>query len=289
MTVSIIGINNTTTVRGLVNFNLESILECGQCFRWECNGYNDYSGIVGNKVVRVIQERNSAVFHGCTELDFSETWHEYFDMGTNYGDIIEKLSIDDIVMQTAAGFAPGIRILRQPLFETLISFIISANNSIPNIRRIISTLSTMYGKSIDFEGRRFYTFPEPAVLAEANVKDLILSKAGYRSEYIKKTAAAFKNSPMTVSDLKSMGYLNAKKTLECFTGVGSKVADCTLLFSGAYVSAFPVDIWVKKIMEEFYIKEETSLKRIGQFADSYFGSLAGYAQQYLFYYARSNM
>lgn len=289
MTVSITGINNTTTVRGLANFDLESILECGQCFRWERNGYNDYSGIVGDKIVRIVQEGDSVEFHGCTELDFSETWREYFDMGTNYGDIIEKLSIDDTVMQNATGFAPGIRILRQPLFETLVSFIISANNSIPNIRRIISALSAMYGKMIDFKGRRFYTFPGPAVLAEADVNDLKLSKAGYRCEYIKKTAAAFNYSPITVSDLKNMGYLNAKKTLEHFMGVGSKVADCTLLFSGAYVSAFPVDVWVKKIMEEFYIKEETSLKRIGQFADSHFGSLAGYAQQYLFYYARSNM
>ncbi len=289
MTASIIGINNTTTVRGLANFDLESILECGQCFRWERNGHNDYSGIVGDKVVRIVQKGDSAVFHGCTELDFSETWSEYFDMKTNYGDIIEKLSINDTVIQTATGFAPGIRILRQPLFETLVSFIISANNSIPNIRRIIFTLSAMYGKRIDFEDRRFYTFPEAAVLAEAEVNDLKLSKAGYRCEYIKKTATSFKNSPLTVSNLKSMGYLNAKKTLEQFMGVGSKVADCTLLFSGAYVSAFPVDVWVKKIMEEFYIKEETSLKRIRQFADSRFGSLAGYAQQYLFYYARSNM
>ncbi len=289
MMLDIIDKNGITVLRGLRNFNIETILECGQCFRWEKNNENDYTGIVGSKVIRISQKGDSAEFIGCTLNDFNEIWHRYFDMETDYGLIINTLSADDEVMRTAAGFAPGIRILRQPLFETLISFIISANNSIPNIKRIISALSSMYGEKIIFGNREYYSFPDPEVLAGVGIEDIMRSKAGYRSQYIKKTATAYAKDPITVAMLKNMGYAEAKKKLMEYAGVGSKVADCTLLFSGSFTNAFPVDVWVKKVMEELYLKEDTPIKKISEYAIDKFGNLGGYAQQYLFFYARSNM
>ena len=289
MMLDIIDKNGITVLRGLRNFNIETILECGQCFRWEKNNENDYTGIVGSKVIRISQKGDSAEFIGCTLNDFNEIWHRYFDMETDYGLIINTLSADDEVMRTAAGFAPGIRILRQPLFETLISFIISANNSIPNIKRIISALSSMYGEKIIFGNREYYSFPDPEVLAGVGIEDITRSKAGYRSQYIKKTATAYAKDPITVAMLKNMGYAEAKKKLMEYAGVGAKVADCTLLFSGSFTNAFPVDVWVKKVMEELYLKEDTPIKKISEYAIDKFGNLGGYAQQYLFFYARSNM
>ena len=280
---------NNIVLRGLRNFNLKSILECGQCFRWDKNGENDYTGIVSNQIVRIVQSDSSVVFHNCSQQDFENLWHKYFDMETDYGNIIDRISINDPIMKAASEFAPGIRILKQPLFETLITFIISANNSIPNIRRVVARLSEMYGRSLHYEGRKFYSFPEPSILADASLGEIGMSKAGFRSKYIKKTAIEFANNPLTVKDLKNMGYVEAKNILMKYNGVGAKVADCTLLFSGAFTNAFPVDVWVKKIMEELYLKKDTPLKEISEYAGKKFGELGGYAQQYLFYYARSNM
>lgn len=289
MALQITESDNDTVVKGLNNFNLESILECGQCFRWDKNEFNDYTGIVGNKAVRIIQKEDTAVFYNCTVQDFTDYWLGYFDMETDYGKIIEKLTSCDDVMKKAALYAPGIRILRQPLFETLITFIISANNSIPNIRRVVASLSAMYGSKINYDGNERFTFPEPAVLAKARIDEISLSKAGFRSKYIKNAAFEFSNNPFSIKNLKAMGYDEAKNKLMKYPGVGSKVADCTLLFSGAYMNAFPVDVWVKKIMEELYLQKDTPLKLISEFAQKKFNDLGGYAQQYLFYYARSNM
>jgi len=289
MALQIIQQGHNTVLKGLENFDIKSILECGQCFRWDKNGENDYTGIVKDKVARIVQNGSSAVFHDCIQQDFVDLWYKYFDMETDYKGIIDSISINDPIMKTASDFAPGIRILRQPLFETLITFIISANNSIPNIKRVVARLSKMYGSSLLYEGKEFYKFPEPAALANATLEEISMSKAGFRSKYIKKTAIEFNSNPLKVDDLKSIGYAEAKNTLMKYNGVGAKVADCTLLFCGAYTNAFPVDTWVKKIMEELYLKKDMSLRKIGEYADNKFGELGGYAQQYLFYYARSNM
>ena len=280
---------NNIILRGLENFDLESILECGQCFRWDKNKENDYTGIVRDKIVRIVQSNSSVVFYNCSQQDFENLWYKYFDMGTDYRSIIDSISINDPIMKIASDFAPGIRILRQPLFETLITFIISANNSIPNIRRVVARLSEMYGDSLYYEGKELYSFPEPDVLADAPLEKISMSKAGFRSRYIKKTAVEFANNPLTVENLKNLGYAKAKDVLMKYNGVGTKVADCTLLFSGAFTNAFPVDVWVKKIMEELYLKKDMPLKEISEYADKKFGEMGGYAQQYLFYYARSNM
>jgi N-glycosylase/DNA lyase len=280
---------NNLIIEGQANFRLESIMECGQCFRWEANGTDDYTGIVKDKVVRIIQRKDKITVKGCTADEFHGFWHGYFDLGTDYAGIINELSQDDPVMKMATAFAPGIRILKQPLFETLISFIISANNSIPNIKSVIRKLSKMYGNKITFNDKVFYTFPAPETLAEADPDEIMLSKAGYRSKYIKKTAFDFSNDPITVEQLKKLGYEGAKNKLMEYCGVGAKVADCTLLFCGAYTNAFPVDVWVKKVMEELYFKKETPLRQISGYAKDKFGELGGYAQQYLFYYARSNL
>ncbi len=275
-------------VKGVEDFDLDATLECGQSFRWKKNGAGDFTGVAGGRVARVRTMDDKIEFIGISGSAFFDFWKHYFDLETDYAGIREKLAKDDDVMQKALEFAPGIRLLNQPLFETLISFIISANNSIPNIVRIIDALSKMYGENIFLDGKEYYAFPEPESLATGEICDLKLSKAGYRCEYIKKTAAMYLSDPPHVSKLKHMGYENAKATLMEYPGVGAKVADCTLLFSGIYKRAFPVDVWIKRIMEKLYLKKPASNKNISEFAHDKFGGLGGYAQQYLFHYARMN-
>ena len=280
--------NGNTVDEGIRHFDLESNLECGQCFRWEKNDHNDYTGVAEGKAVRVVQKNDTLVFVNTPSDEFETTWYEYFDLGTDYGKIKEILSENDSIMAEAVGFAPGIRLLKQPLFETLISFIVSANNSIPNIKRIISAMCKRWGKGFIYDGKEYFSFPDAKTLAAGEICDLKLTKAGYRCEYIKKTSADFSKNHINVEMLSNMDYGEARKKLMEFTGVGAKVADCTILFTGANYRAFPVDVWIKTIMEKLYIKKETAMSEINEKAYMLFGDLAGYAQQYLFHYARMN-
>lgn len=281
-------IKGDTIIERVRDFDLESILECGQCFRWEKNDKNDYTGVVSGKAVRIIQNDSTLMFKKTAPEDVKSLWFEYFDLGTDYGAIKKILEKNDPVMAEAVSFAPGIRLLRQPLFETLVSFIISANNSIPNIKRVISALSRTWGTEIEYDSKKYYSFPKAEALATSDVCDLKLTKAGYRCEYIKKTAAKYLSDSFDSMELSNLEYIEAKRKLMEFTGVGAKVADCTILFTGSHMRAFPVDVWIKKIMEKLYFKEETSLAVINERAFQLFGNLAGYAQQYLFHYARMN-
>ncbi len=276
-------------VKDLKNFDLEETFECGQCFRWKRTESDEYIGVVENKVVKIFKENDEFIFEGCTYDEFTNFWIDYLDLNTDYGVIIDRLVKKDDVMKRACSFAEGIRILKQPLFETLISFIISANNSIPNIKRVIERLSIAYGKEIIFDNKKYFSFPTVEKLASANEFEIRKMKAGFRSPYIIKTSKLFLEEEFTVEKLKLMGYRDAKNFIMKCAGVGSKVADCTLLFSGAFTNAFPVDVWIKRIIQTYYLDKDKSLKEISEFADNKFKDLAGYAQQYLFYYARSNM
>lgn len=280
--------NGDTIVEGVRDFDLESTLECGQCFRWEKNATNDYTGVAFKKALRIIQDEDTLILKDTPISDYESIWHEYFDLGTDYAEIKEILSQNDSVMEEAIRFAPGIRVLRQEFFETLVSFIISANNSIPNIKRVIAALCSSWGKSIIYSGEQYHAFPDPGVLSKSDICDLQLTKAGYRCEYIKKTSEMYEMNQYTPDEIESMEYEDAKRKLIEYVGVGAKVADCTILFTGSHMRAFPVDVWIKKIMESLYINKETPVSKIGEIAYEKFGNLSGYAQQYLFHYARVN-
>lgn len=289
MEYDIQNIENGVKISGIHDFNIESILECGQCFRWNKNNRTDYTGVVFGRVVRIKQLEDSIEILNTSYEEFKAVWHEYFDFGTNYTEIKKQLSNNDSVMKKAVTYAPGIRLLRQPVFETLISFIISANNSIPNIKKIIASLSVLYGEKIVYKGQEYYSFPEAKMLAGANIDEMKKSKAGYRCEYIKKTAEKFVSMSINKQQLRLLDYAKTKELFMQFPGVGAKVADCTILFTGLHFNAFPVDVWVKRIMEKLYLEKEMPLKKIGEYAEKKFGVLAGYGQQYLFYYSRSKL
>jgi N-glycosylase/DNA lyase len=172
--------------------------------------------------------------------------------------------------------------------EMLISFIISANNRIPMIMKVINELSKKYGKCLEFQGEKFYTFPTVKKLANAKIEDIEACKAGYRAGYIIDTAKSIDEGFIENLDFQSMSTLDAEKKLKELKGVGPKVADCILLFSGIKRDVFPTDVWIKRIIEVLYFKRDASLKEIKNFSVEYFGELSGIAQQYLFYYAREN-
>ena len=274
-------------VEGIRDFNPVHIFECGQSFRWLRQNDGSYTGVAKGRAVNVgfsgdrLEIRNSCI------NDFIDIWYEYFDLGRDYSAIKQKLAKDDI-MKAAIEFGYGIRILKQDLWEMLISFIISANNRIPMIMKVVAAISRVYGEELKFDGRSYYTFPGVDRLSDSSVEQLEFCRGGFRCKYIIATSQMVRDGVINLDTLASMSSDEARSTLTGFPGVGNKVADCTLLFSGTKYDVFPTDVWVKRVMEELYFKREASFKEIQDFAADYFGELAGFAQQYLFYYAREN-
>lgn len=288
MKYNIIEENDKIIIRNMKDFEPKHIFECGQCFRWHLEEDGSYTTISHGKVLNVKKEGEDIIFSNTNMEDFQNIWYDYFDLGRDYGKIKEELSKDPILGE-AIKFGEGIRILNQEPFEIVISFILSANNQIPRIKKSVELLSKDYGEKI-FGGReiqKYYSFPTSDKLSQADLIDLKENcKVGFRGERIVATSKIINSGEVDLDSLYALSRQDGKELLMTLPGVGPKVSDCILLFAFNKDDAFPVDVWVKRVMEHFYLKEDTNLKNIGIYADEKFGSLAGFAQQYLFYYAR---
>jgi N-glycosylase/DNA lyase len=274
-------------VEGVRDFDPVHIFECGQCFRWYREPDGTYTGVVRGRAANVSYKPGVLTLDNVTAEDFKLIWFDYFDLGRDYGEIKKAVSIDPI-MEKAVEFGSGIRLLRQEPWEALLSFILSANNRIPRIMSIISQLSKLFGKEIEYGGRTFYSFPDARSLSGCSLEQIMECRAGYRCEYIHTTAAEVTAKGYDHERLTEMETDEARKELLRFKGVGNKVADCALLYGGIKYDVFPVDVWVKRVMEELYFKREAGFPEIQRFASEKFGQYAGFAQQYLFYYAREH-
>ena len=263
------------------NFAFDPIhtFECGQCFRWNCNTEGVYIGISKDKVCRV---NGREIICDDNDADF---WYEYFSLGTDYAQIQKELLLADKNLEKCIDFGRGIRILKQDVWETIVSFIISANNNIPRIKKIIETMCEMFGKRLEFDGTVYYSFPTPDKIASLKREDLSPLKAGYRDAYIIDAAQKVAQGVVDLEALTDMSDKDVKTELMRIKGVGGKVADCIMLFSLGRFSVFPTDVWIKRILTEVY---HISEKDIMGFVNERYGSLAGFAQQYLYYYYRSN-
>ncbi len=270
------------------DFDLVSTFECGQCFRWEKLSENEYVGIAFNKVLKIRKESDKIILYNTNITDWENIWHNYFDFGTSYTDIKNKLS-DDSVLAEAISFGSGIRILNQEPFETLISFIISASNNIPRIKGIIDRLCRNFGEEIKYMGESYFAFPTPERLASLTLDELSIIRAGFRDKYILSASKLIASGELELDTLKNLSASDAKAGLMKLNGVGNKVADCVLLFGLGKYDSFPIDVWIKRIMEHCYFDgKDTSAAEIAAFASKLFGEYGGYAQQYLFYWAREN-
>ena len=279
-------------IKNCNTFELKDIFECGQCFRFNKQEDESYTGVVGNNVINVKKVDNEIHIRSVGQENLEELVVNYFDLNRDYEQIKDKLSKIDENMQKSISYGKGIRILNQDLWETIISFIISANNNITRIKGIIDRMSERYGKKIIFEGKEYYTFPTIDELSKASVEDLRALGLGFRDVRVYETTKMIKNKEVDLEQLKNEKDFNkVRNTLLTLPGVGPKVADCILLFSTLKRwEAFPIDVWVRRVMNELYIKnpDETKVKKeeIEKIAYEKFGNLAGIAQQYLFYWKR---
>ncbi|MGI6174686.1 MAG: DNA-3-methyladenine glycosylase family protein [Christensenellales bacterium] len=262
----------------------EAIFECGQCFRFVREPDASYTILAHRHRVNVYTPaRNQAVLSPCTEEDFA-FWRAYFDFGTDYAAVCSSFP-EDARLKDSMAFGQGMRILRQHPFETLISFIVSANNNIKRIQGILNRICERYGDALcDASGVPYHAFPTPKQLASGNCEEFYELGAGYRAPYIEKTARRVAEG-FDLHALRTLPYEEAKKELCTFAGVGEKVADCVLLFSLGFLNAFPVDVWIKRVMQQ-RLGASATKQEIVRYAQHHYGGYAGIAQQYLFYHAR---
>lgn len=284
-------------LENVTDFNVNKIFDCGQCFRFNPvkNTPHDveFSGIAFGKFISVAQSASDVYIYNATAEDFYDLWQGYLALDVDYNaiksDILSRS--DNPALPRAVSFGEGIRILRQDSFEAVISFIISQNNNIPRIKKIIEALSKKCGKSIEIpeemmshvaEGCELYSFPNAEALLSLGADGLFDLKTGFRAKYIYDAAERFANGSLDFEYLTS--DLSTKEAIEHLCGVkgiGPKVASCALLFGFARYDAFPIDVWIKKVIAKYFSAD-------ADFDPASLGPYAGIAQQYLFYYERYN-
>lgn len=274
------------------SFNLNHIFECGQCFRWEKQIDDSYIGIIEDTVLRVAIKNKKLAVEGITKKeDIKEFLIEYFDLNNDYSAIKSRLSNVDQNLKTSIEYGYGIRILKQNLFECIISYIISANNNIPRIKKIINNISKQFGEEVIFEGNKYYLFPSIEQLSKGNIEDFKAAGAGFRDIRIYNTTQAIYSGSFSLDNLYEIEAIDElEKELLKLDGVGPKVANCIMLFALKRFDVFPIDVWVRRVMNDLYIhaKDENKInnKEILKIARDKFGDLSGLAQQYLFYWRR---
>lgn len=273
------------------HLNLEFTLECGQTFRWKKMPDGFYYGMAGNTFTRIRQEGSRFYYETAPQSGDFKTISSYFrlDCDDEYQEIIRQISSTGLHLSKAVKEYYGLRLLRQPVFETLISFILSANNTIPKVARTVQAISKRHGKGVVLGRYQGYTFPEPAVLAQANEAELEEGlEAEYRARYIIQSSKRIAEQGFSLENLRELSYDWAVGQFMSLPGVGRTVADCVMLFSLGKYEAFPLDAWVRRTMENLYFEgKKTPDREILLLASRQWGQYAGYANEYLYMFARN--
>ena len=257
------------------DFDIKKIAESGQCFRIDPFGENAYLAIAGNKYCKITCDGEIIT----SKSDFNAFWHDYFDFSTDYAAIRSSIDPKDSFLTSAAEYGEGIRILRQDPWEMLITFIISQRKNIPAIKSCVNTLAEKYGSVIGEEdGKKIFAFPTPAQLAAVNIEDLKRCSLGYRDQYVHEAALSVFRGNIDLEALSEKSDEELYQSLLSLKGVGPKVANCILLFGFHRIAAFPIDVWIKRVIDEIYD---------GSFPLEKYAGYAGIIQQYMFFYGKS--
>ena len=256
-------------------FDISQICDSGQCFRMQEIREHVFQIIARDRYLEIEQQGQICTF-SCLERELQEFWEEYFDLGTDYGTYIESINPRDLYLTHAAQLGSGIRILKQDLWEMIVSFLISQQNNIVRIRRCINNICEQYGEEKRTpDGRVYYAFPQPEALAGLEEDALKACNLGYRSKYVVRTARRVVSGEVNLEQIQKMTYKNAKQELLKLYGVGEKVADCICLFALHKLEAFPVDTHIRQALDKHY-RRGFPMRR--------YKGYQGVLQQYIFYY-----
>lgn len=282
--------NNNTIIEEVEDFNLSQTLECGQCFRFYKQDEDDYVVVAYEKLLHVKQENTTLIFFDCDKDTVEKIWIPYFDLERDYHSIKKFLLRKDKKLEDAINEKYGVRILNQEFHEMLISFIISQNKQIPHIKQLIKRISEQYGTYLgEINGEKYYSFPNVDILGTITEEKFREMKTGFRAPYLRDAVEKLNNRELTSDMFQNLDEISARKKLMEVKGVGEKVANCVMLFSLGFRDAFPIDVWIKRIMETLYFDgKDASKEEIAEYASKLYGEYGGYAQQYLFCYGRDN-
>lgn len=257
------------------HFNIAQICDSGQCFRMVKIDENRYSVIASGYYLEITQTGENCTF-SCEETEFETFWKNYFDLERDYGEYLDKINPNDKYLSKAGEFGDGIRILRQDLWEMIVSFLISQQNNITRIRKCIQNICEKYGeKRLNFRGETYYTFPTAETLAKLEDDELKACNLGYRSKYVVRTAKSIVAGEIDLEKVREISYRKAKNELLQLFGVGEKVADCICLFALHHLQSFPIDTHIRQVLDEHYKRG---------FPNRRYSGLQGVMQQYIFYY-----
>lgn len=265
---------NDVILNGVKCLDLDLTLDCGQAFRWEKQEDGSWSGVVKGVFLNISKQGDTVTLKNTSKEDYENIWRDYFDFDRDYVKICDTLKQDSLIAPTVDEYY-GIRILNQDSWEALCSFVISQQNNIKRIKGIISRLCEKYGDKV---ADGFYSFPSAEKLSYLTAEDFEALGTGYRAKYLERLSKAVAAGKIDFDKIKALSLDEARKELLGIYGVGIKVANCALLFGFGFYDAFPVDVWMKRVMEYY----PDGLPEC-------FNGIGGIAQQYLFHWARNNL
>ena len=268
--------NNFIKIDGLKDFSVSQIFDCGQCFRFDPDENGVISGIAYNKKISLRQDGDTLYIYNVTEDEYESVWKHYLSLDIDYSnikqEIIRRFDNNPTIIK-AIEYGQGIRILRQEPWEMICSFIISQNNNIPRIKRIIANMARTYGEPVDGG----YAFPIAETLYNAGIEKLSELKMGFRAKYIYDAAERVVTGRLSIDEIRQCDTQTALEKLQEVKGIGPKVASCISLFGFGNTDAFPIDVWIRRVLDK-YFPDGLDISKLGEYA--------GIAQQYLFYFER---
>lgn len=287
----VISLDNNIIIKNIEDFDLKETLECGQCFHFlnTEESDNNYTYLISsfNRGLKIEQKNGDLIFHDTTVDEYNSIWKEYFDLDRDYKSIKKEIGDASPELRDIIEKNSGIRLLNQDFFETLISFIISQNNQIPRIKKLVNDISEKWGSKSFSYIDNIYNFPDAGTMDKVTEEELRELKTGFRAPYIVDAVSRFNSGEINEEELRHADTAECEKKLCIIRGVGNKVANCVMLFSLGKRDSFPIDVWMKRVLEQVYFNgEEKSKEYLFDFSKDKFGSLGGYAQQYLFAFAR---
>ncbi len=267
--------------------DLLKVADSGQAFRIRVIDNAHIELVAYGRYLQIAKTAKDTFAFSCNEKEFEDIWKPYLDLGRDYGKIVRSIDKNDEYLMAAAKFGEGIRILKQDIFETTISYIISQRRSIPSITTSVERISKFCGKKIKAPKledpfvapleKEYYAFPTPEELNNLSYKDLENTGVGYRAPYIARAAEEFCSGKLDPDALSALSDDALYKALTAMYGVGTKVANCVMLFAFARTGRFPVDVWIQRIEDRYYN---------GHFDCTPYPDTAGIMQQFMFYYER---
>lgn len=268
-----------------VDINLDDTITCGQIFRYTKEDDDSYTVIVDDRVINIRQEKNKILVKSSKEKDLEKFIRHYLDLDRDYISLNKLLIDNDNSLKDIIDECSGFKIMNQPRFETIISYILSSNNRVPQIAKALNNISERYGDKITFEGKEYYLFPTQKQLSKCTIDELRNLKTGFRDKYIYEFVNKVNNNEIDLDEIDNMNSETAMKYLMNNKGIGEKVASCILLFAYSRLDVFPIDTWVKKYMKDEYNIE--SVDNIRKFTKDKYKDYSGLAIQYMFHYKRN--